>query len=64
MRNLDLRQLANMLIQSNQYKVLTKYQQPDFYNLDNTVDKLIGVFLDIEATGLSYKEDKIIELRW
>jgi len=58
--NLD--QLADTLNKSDQYRVITKYTKPEFYNLDDNSPKLIGVFLDIEATGLSVAEDKLIEL--
>lgn len=58
----NLKQLAAILSQSNQYRVTEKYQKPDSYNTADTSNKLIGVFLDIEATGLSYTTDKMIEL--
>ena len=58
--NLEL--LATILSQSDEYRVIKKYQKPDSYNKPDTSDKLIGVFLDIEATGLSYATDKMIEL--
>ncbi len=54
--------IADTLSKSDQYRVITKYNQPEFYNLDNGSSKKIGVFLDIEATGLSFGEDKLIEL--
>ncbi len=58
----NLKKLAEILSQSNQYRVTEKYQKPESYNKADTSDKLIGVFLDIEATGLSYATDKMIEL--
>jgi DNA polymerase-3 subunit epsilon len=58
----NLKQLAAILNQSEQYRVTEKYQKPEYYNKADTSDKLIGVFLDIEATGLSYATDKMIEL--
>ena len=54
--------MIDALNQSDQYRVITKYNKPEFYNLSADVPKKIGVFLDIEATGLSYSEDKLIEL--
>jgi len=54
--------MVETLNQSNQYRVITKYTKPEFYNLSTDVPKKIGVFLDIESTGLSYTEDKLIEL--
>ena len=54
--------MIDALNQSDQYRVITKYNKPEFYNLSADVPKKIGVFLDIEATGLSCTEDKLIEL--
>ena len=65
METTDLNKLAAILSGSNQYRVIEKYQRPEYYNTgnpDNPELKLIGVFLDIEATGLSYTQDKLIEL--
>jgi len=58
----NLKKLAAILSQSNEYRVTEKYQKPDSYNTADNSNKLIGVFLDIEATGLSYTTDKMIEL--
>ena len=58
----DLKKLAAILSESDQYRVTEKYQKPEFYNTDDASNKLIGVFLDIEATGLSHSNDKLIEL--
>lgn len=54
--------MADTLNQSDQYRIITKYNKPEFYNLSADVPKKIGVFLDIETTGLSFTEDKLIEL--
>lgn len=62
METTDLKKIVALLRQSEQYRVIEKYQKPEAYNEDNHLPKLIGVFLDIEATGLSFTEDKIIEL--
>ena len=58
----NILKIIDTLNQSDQYRVITKYNKPEFYNLSADVPKMIGVFLDIEATGLSYSEDKLIEL--
>lgn len=58
----DLKKMATLLNQSGQYRVVEKYQKPGAYNDDYQLPKLIGVFLDIESTGLSFATDKIIEL--
>jgi DNA polymerase-3 subunit epsilon len=70
MSNKELEQIADRLSKSDEYRVVKKYQPPQGYNLDNTrsnsddksKNKLIGVFLDIEATGLLYTSEKLIEL--
>ena len=62
MGTIDLKKLASILSKSNQYRVTEKYQKPEYYNIADASDKLIGVFLDVEATGLSYATDKMIEL--
>ena len=62
MKTNNLKQLAEILSKSNEYRVTAKYQKPDCYNIADTSNNLIGVFLDIEATGLSYATDKMIEL--
>ena len=63
MSNQILEQIADQLRQSGEYRIIHKYQQPKGYNTaDPTDKKLIGVFLDIESTGLFYATDKIIEL--
>ena len=70
MSNQELEQLADQLRKSDEYRVIKKYHKPEGYNLGNdsnnsnekSQNKLIGVFLDIEATGLLYTSDKLIEL--
>jgi DNA polymerase-3 subunit epsilon len=62
MQHEDIENLATILNNSGQYRVTKKYQRPGYYNTSNENDKMIGVFLDIEATGLSYTQDKLIEL--
>ena len=55
--------MADQLRQSGEYRIINKYHKPEYYYIDSSTDKkLIGVFLDIEATGLSYATDKLIEL--
>ena len=70
MSNKELEQIKDRLNKSGEYRVVKKYQRPQGYNLynssfnshDKSKNKLIGVFLDIEATGLLYTSDKLIEL--
>jgi len=57
------KQLIESLKDNEQYKIIERYNKPDYYNKDDdSSEKLIGVFLDVETTGLDYLEDKIIEL--
>ena len=52
LNELDFLKMADTLNQSEQYRVITKYNKPEFYNLCADLPKKIGVFLDIEATGV------------
>ena len=58
----NLVKIAHTLNQDDRYRVIERYKKPEFYHLSADVPKKIGVFLDIESTGLSYTEDKLIEL--
>jgi len=51
-------------LESNgKYKVIRKYEKPDYYHHDNGSEKKFrGLFLDVETTGLSHEIDKIIEI--
>jgi DNA polymerase-3 subunit epsilon len=62
MQHENIDDLAVILNNSGNYRVTKKYQRPEYYNTGGEDDKLIAVFLDIEATGLSYTQDKLIEL--
>ena len=62
MTGYDLEKLANLLKESNEYKIIKRYQRPEYYHLNDNTLKHVGAFLDIETTGLSCAEDKIIEL--
>lgn len=63
MQNKILEDITERLRQSGEYRIIEKYHRPVAYNTDSSTDKkLIGVFLDIESTGLSYATDKLIEL--
>ena len=48
MQKKNLIEAKELLNQSDQYRVIKKYNKPEFYNLNADVPKRIGVFLDIE----------------
>jgi DNA polymerase-3 subunit epsilon len=54
--------LTEILENPEQFKIVKKYQKPDFYKIDDLIPKQIGVFLDTETTDLSYVTDKVLEL--
>ena len=62
MTNLSLDEMAKLLTQSQSYKVLKCFERIERYSPDNNQEKRIGVFLDIESTGLNTLTDKIIEI--
>ena len=58
----QLEKLATTLKDSGRYRVIQKYQRPEYYHEDDPCQKCIGVFVDVETTGLNSASDKIIEL--
>lgn len=62
MQNKDIIKAIELLNQSANHQVITRYKKPEFYNLNADLPKKIGVFLDIESTGLSFTDDRLIEL--
>lgn len=57
-----LEEAAEYLAQNGDYQVLRRFVPVQQYHHDAQEEKLIGVYLDIETTGLDYQNDKIIEL--
>ena len=57
-----LKQEIDRLRLSDKYKLIERYEKPQYYCLDNGKYKYKGIFLDVETTGLFIPEDKIIEL--
>ena len=57
-----LEEAAEYLAQNSDYQVLRRFVPVQQYHHDAQEEKLIGVYLDIETTGLDYQNDKIIEL--
>ena len=60
--DITLKKAIEVLNRSGNHQVITRYKKPEFYNLNADMPKKVGVFLDIEATGLSFTDDKLIEL--
>jgi DNA polymerase III subunit epsilon len=44
------------------YRVLKKLQPPKHYNHPDGTDTKLAIYLDLETTGLDYKENEIIEI--
>lgn len=47
---------------TNDYRVTRRLKQVAFYNEEDGSEKKIGIYLDVETTGLNSDSDKIIEL--
>ena len=58
----ELNQLAERLNQDPDYRVIKRFVPPQHYCEDQGGSKKIGIFLDVETTGLDPQIDKIIEL--
>ena len=59
---MDKNKIIEDLESAGEYKVLRKLEKPDFYHRDDGTEKLQGILLDVETTGLSHDIDKIIEI--
>ncbi len=60
--SLSFAQLADILSKSRDHLVLKRFEPVEAYNTADNEDKLIGVFIDTETTGLNHHTDKVIEL--
>ena len=60
--DIEFQHLAETLGKSGKYRIIKQYQKPKYYHLEDTSPKLIGIFVDVETTGLDYTQDKVIEL--
>jgi DNA polymerase III subunit epsilon len=59
---LVLEQYAECLEQHDDYRIIRRYQRPSSYSTDLSSQKTQqGLIIDLETTGLSSEEDKIIE---
>ena len=57
-----LEEIAKLLNQSNRYQVLERFEQLKQYHPSDEGERLIGVYLDTETTGLDYKNNGYIKL--
>jgi DNA polymerase-3 subunit epsilon len=58
----NLEELAVILEESDDYRILRRMRPRDRFEVDGGCDKLIGIVLDVETTGLDHESDEIIEL--
>ena len=61
-KEINHEQTIASLESTGNYKVLYKYEKPKYYHQDDSLEKLKGIFIDVETTGLSHEIDKIIEI--
>ena len=58
----DPTELAHILDADGNFRVIRRLEERTKYNDDDGSEKLLGVYLDVECTGLDYDKDAIIEL--
>jgi DNA polymerase-3 subunit epsilon len=56
------KELIKNLENTGKFKVIRKYEKPDFYYPDDGSIKSRGLFIDTETSGLNHQLDKIVEL--
>jgi DNA polymerase III subunit epsilon len=59
---MDTEELASVLDESDDYRVLRRLQSRNQYNQPDGSDTKLAIFLDLETTGLDPERDEIIEL--
>lgn len=50
------------LLTASGYLLIEKYEKPQLYNIDESCPKMVGLYLDVETTGLDVSSDRIIEI--
>jgi DNA polymerase-3 subunit epsilon len=58
----SLEQMARSLIESGDYRVMTRLEPQAEYNPPDDIPKLVAAVVDVETTGTDPDRDKIIEL--
>lgn len=58
----NIEEIVRILAENRNYQILKRFEKLEQYNPDDGEEKLIGIYLDTETTGLDYQSDKIIEL--
>ena len=61
MTNQSYADAISLLNESGKYRVIQKYEKPEYYHPEDGSQKLVGLFLDVETTGIDFKTDKIID---
>ncbi len=59
---MDIDKAIQVLEASDDYRVLKRLQVVDQYNAEDGSDKRIGIYLDVETTGMNADDDVVIEL--
>jgi len=59
---MDIEQAVEVIDASDDYRVLRRLMPAERYYADDESDKRMGIYLDVETTGMSADDDTIIEL--
>lgn len=59
---MDLVQAVELVETSSDYRVLKRLAPVEEYNAEDSSQKRIGIYLDVETTGMDAEEDTIIEI--
>lgn len=59
---MDLLDAVKVVENSIDYRVLKRLEPVEYYNNDDASQKRIGIYLDVETTGMDAEEDTIIEI--
>ena len=59
---MDLEKAVELIESSPDYRIIRKLAPVEQYFADDTSQKRIGIYLDVETTGMDAEEDTIIEI--